>query len=137
MSPPEQLCSICDTPAINSEDMPCGDLVSSPSYAGDGYKVVLCGGCFMQCLANLRRDRLVHTMFYEVDEDLGNFGRVSASDLSRENEVALAALLDALARDIETHPERLVPVAKELVARIGALTEKCEVDLSAPLPPDH
>lgn len=76
-------------------------------------------------------------MFYEIDEELDNFGRVSASDLSRETEAALAALLDALARDIETHPELLVPIAKELVARIEALVGKCDIDLNAPLPPDH
>jgi hypothetical protein len=137
MRNPEQLCNICDSPLINFEGMPCGDLVSNRLYAGVGYKVALCGGCFMQCLANLRRDRLVHTMFYEFDEDLGNFGRVSASELSRDNEAALTALMDALVRDIETHPELLVPIAKELVTRIEALVGQCDVDLNAPLPHDH
>lgn len=137
MNNPDQLCSICDSPAKDSEIGPCGALVSSPPYPDDRYRVVLCDGCFMRCLADLRRDRQVHTMFYEGDEDLDSFGRVSANDQSRENEAALAAFLDALARDIETHPELLVPVAKELVDRIKALTEKCDVDLSAPLPPDH
>ncbi|UUY07704.1 type II toxin-antitoxin system PrlF family antitoxin [Pseudomonas sp. J452] len=90
----------------------------------------------MRCFANLRRDRLVHTMFYEVAENLDNFARVPARELSSENEAALEALLEALARDIEANPERLMPVATELVARIKALVDGCDVDLSAPLPPD-
>jgi hypothetical protein len=137
MNNPEQLCSICDSPAVSSEDMQCGALTSSPNYPGEGYKVVLCDGCFMRCLANLRRDRLVHTMFHEVAENLDNFARVPARDLSSENEAALEALLDALARDIEAHPQLLVPIATELLTRIKVLVEECDVDLSAQLPPDQ
>lgn len=117
--------------------MPCGSLASSPAYPGDGFKVVLCEGCFAGCLAYLRRDRLAHTMFHDIDENLGDFGRAPATDTSRENEAALEALVDALSRDIEANPERLVPIATELVARIKALIDECDVDLSAPLPPNH
>lgn len=137
MNNPEQLCSICDTPAVNSESMPCGTLVSSPGYLGKGFRVVLCDGCFMGCLANLRRDRLVHTMFYDINENLDDFGRLPTSDLSRENEAALEALVEALSRDIKANPERLVPVATELVGRIKALINDFDVDLSAPLPSDN
>lgn len=137
MITPEPLCSICDSPAVNSEHMPCGTLLSSPLYSGQACKVVLCDGCFGSCFANLRRDRLVHTMFYDVDENLDDFGQVSNSDLSCENEAALEALVEALSRDIEANPERLVPIATELVARIKALIDECDVDLNAQLPPDH
>lgn len=138
MNNPDQPCGLCDSPATNSEDMPCGALVSSPLYSsGEAYKVVLCAGCFGRCFANLRRDRFVHTMFSDIDENLDAWGRVSGRSLSDENEAALELLLDALARDIEANPERLLPVAQELVARIRALTDKCDVDLSGPLPLDH
>lgn len=137
MNNPETSCSICDSPAVNSEHTPCGALVSSPLYSGQAYKVVLCAGCFGSCFANLRRDRLVHTMFSDIDESLDDWGRVSARYLSHENEAALELLLDTLTRDIEASPELLVPVTKELVARIQALIERCDVDLNAPVPHDQ
>lgn len=76
-------------------------------------------------------------MFYEFADNADDFGRVPARNPPHENEAALEALVEALARDIEANPERLVPIATELVARIKALIEECDVDLSAPPPPDH
>jgi len=82
MSTPVQLCSVCDAPVVNTKDMPCGALVSSPLYSGEGNKVVLCSGCFGRCLSGLRRERLVHTMFDDVQEELDNFGQTSPRDES-------------------------------------------------------
>lgn len=74
-----QPCSVCDSPAVNAEGMPFGALTSSQLYPGEGYNVVLCRGCFGRCLSDLRRERMVHTMFYDVQDELENFGRVSTS----------------------------------------------------------
>lgn len=82
MSTPIQLYSVCDAPVVNTKDMPCGALVSSPLYSGEGNKVVLCSGCFGRCLSGLRRERLVHTMFDDVQEELDNFGQTSPRDES-------------------------------------------------------
>lgn len=82
MSTPIQLCSVCDAPVVSTKDMPCGALVSSPLYSGDGYNVILCSGCFGRCLSGLRRERLVQTMFDDVQEDLESFGRTSPRDES-------------------------------------------------------
>jgi len=82
MSTPIQLCSVCDAPVVSSKERPCGALVSSPHYSGEGYKVVLCAGCFGRCLSSLRRERLVHTMFDDVQEDLDSFGRTLPRDKS-------------------------------------------------------
>ncbi|MFN3377361.1 MAG: type II toxin-antitoxin system PrlF family antitoxin [Burkholderiaceae bacterium] len=43
-------------------------------------------------------------------------------------------MLDALARDIDEHPEVLRPVDAELAARLRALAAGVEVDLDHPLP---
>ncbi len=137
MNNPAQLCSICDSPAVDSGNGPCGALVSSPFYPNDRYRVVLCDGCFMRCLADLRRDRLVHTMFYDTQDDLENFGRVPAADSPPEREATLSMFLDALERDIQTRPDRVAPLTAELIARIKALVGTCDVELSAPLPPEH
>jgi len=48
-----------------------------------------------------------------------------------------AKRLDALAQDIEQHPECLRPVTKEMVERVWALVGDIEVDLDAPLPEDE
>jgi len=137
MSKTIQLCSVCERPATSSESLPAGALVSSPLYPHERYKVVLCDACFSVCLANLRSERRIHTMFYEFADNANDFGRVPATEPSYENEAALESLLDALARDIEAHPNRLIPIASELVARLTALIGKCDVDLNTPLPPDH
>ncbi len=75
-----QPCSVCDSPVVNTEGMPCGSLISSHLYSKEAYNVLLCCACFSRCLANLRRERLVHTMFYDVQDDLENFGRISTSE---------------------------------------------------------
>lgn len=137
MSKTIQLCSVCERPATSSESLPAGALVSSPLYPHERYKVVLCDACFSTCFAYLRSERRIHIMFHEFEDNAYDFGRVSARDLSQENEAALEALMDALARDIEAHPKRLIPLASELVARLNALIDKCDVDLNTPLPPDH
>jgi hypothetical protein len=74
-----QLCGVCDSPVVNTENMPCGSLTSSRHYSKETYNVPLCWACFGRCLAGLRRERLVHTMFNDVQDDLENFGRVSTS----------------------------------------------------------
>lgn len=126
MSESIQLCSVCESPAANSDNLPAGALVSSPLYLRERYKVVLCDACFSKCFAYLRSERRIHTLFSDLEYNSNDFGRVPATGLSHENETALEMLLDALARDIQAHPERLAPVAVELVARLNAL-----------LPPDH
>lgn len=42
--------------------------------------------------------------------------------------------LDALARDIEDHPENLLPIDGDLVSRVRALVAGIEVNLDQPLP---
>lgn len=42
--------------------------------------------------------------------------------------------LDALARDIEDHPENLLPIDADLVSRVRALVAGIEVNLDQPLP---
>jgi hypothetical protein len=91
----------------------------------------------MRCFADLRRDRLVHTMFYDVPDDLENFGRISAADSPLECTAILSMFLDALECEIQTRPDSVVPITVELVARIRALADKCAVDLTAPFPPGH
>ena len=132
-----QLCSVCERPAVSSDSLPAGALTSSPLYPHERYKVVLCDACFSTCFAYLRSERRIHIMFHEFEDNEDDFGRVSARDISQENEAALEALMDALARDIEAHPNRLIPIASELVARLNALIARCDVDLTNPLPSDH
>lgn len=48
----------------------------------------------------------------------------------------MLAFLDLLERDIEEHPERLVPVTRELIDRIRALTAGIPVDLDEPIEGD-
>ena len=51
-------------------------------------------------------------------------------------EEKVQAMLDALADDIDCHPEILRPVPAELVYRIRSLVGGVEVDLNQPLPPE-
>lgn len=51
-------------------------------------------------------------------------------------EEKVQAMLDALADDIDHHPEILRPVPVELVYRIRSLVGDVEVDLDQPLPPE-
>lgn len=53
-----------------------------------------------------------------------------------DDDPAVPAFLDFLARDIALHPERLRPLDPAFAARILALVEGVEVDMDAPLPPD-
>ena len=58
------------------------------------------------------------------------------SDPASEEDPALAAFLDFIATDIETHPERLQAFDGSLLDRTKALVGDVEVDLDGPLSPD-
>lgn len=50
-----------------------------------------------------------------------------ASDRDQEEDPALGPFLDFLEREIEAHPEQLVPATEALVARLRALVADVEV----------
>ncbi|MBV9109722.1 MAG: type II toxin-antitoxin system PrlF family antitoxin [Gemmatimonadetes bacterium] len=54
-----------------------------------------------------------------------------------EEDPTLLAFLDLLERDIEEDPERLVPVTRELIDRMRALTAGIPVDLDEPIEGDR
>ena len=55
---------------------------------------------------------------------------------SEGDDPVLGAFLEFLARDIASHPERLVPVDAEFAQRIQSLTDGIDIDLDAPLSAD-
>jgi antitoxin PrlF len=56
---------------------------------------------------------------------------------AEEHDPALGKFLDFLERDIATHPERVRAVGTKLAARIRSLVRGVDVDLDAPLAPEH
>lgn len=40
-----QPCSVCDSPTVDTEDMPCGLLISSNLYSKEAHNVLLCRAC--------------------------------------------------------------------------------------------
>jgi antitoxin PrlF len=61
---------------------------------------------------------------------------LSRAEAIDENDPVLTSFLAFLARDIETHPERLQAVAPALLQRIHSLVGALEVDLDAVLSAD-
>jgi antitoxin PrlF len=61
---------------------------------------------------------------------------LSRAEAIDENDPVLTSFLAFLARDIETHPERLQTVAPALLQRIHSLVGALEVDLDAVLSAD-
>ncbi len=60
---------------------------------------------------------------------------MSAEDSEKEDPLP-GMFLDFLARDIDSHPERLQAVGEDLLARVRSLVGGVEVDLEAPLSAD-
>lgn len=69
---------------------------------------------------------------YKRIADLG--GAPLAHDGAPENGPTLSAFLDLLARDLDAHPERAVPLTRGMFERAQALLRDVEVNLDLPLP---
>lgn len=67
---------------------------------------------------------------YTIQSD-GNV-LLSRADVN-EQDPALGSFLTFLAKDIESHPERVKAATPELVARIHGLVSAVEIDLESPL----
>jgi len=50
-----------------------------------------------------------------------------------ETHLSVFRTLELLAADMDAHPERMLPVEMNLVARISALVGQADVDLNSPL----
>ena len=50
-----------------------------------------------------------------------------------EAHLSVSRTLELLAADMDAHPERMLPVEMNLVARISALVGQADVDLNSPL----
>jgi hypothetical protein len=84
------LCDVCGaSTCVEGYGMQFGTLQARWGYGsrhdGERYEVHLCEGCFFQTLANLRRERMVNTLFDEQQVDLDGFGRVARDDFLGEN----------------------------------------------------
>lgn len=79
------LCDVCgDSTRVEGYGLQFGTLQGSWGFGsvhdGERYEVHLCEPCFFRTMADLKSARMVNTMFIDVDEDLGNFGRVARDD---------------------------------------------------------
>lgn len=79
------LCDVCGcSTCVEGYGAQFGTLQARWGYGsqhdGERYKLQLCEFCFFQVLANLRRERVVQTMFDEQETDLESFGRVARDD---------------------------------------------------------
>lgn len=63
------------------------ELRSPPN--GERYEIHLCEQCFFSVLADLRRKRMLITMFSDGGEDLSNFGRVADDQFQSAKQVDL------------------------------------------------
>ena len=59
--------------------------------------------------------------------------KTSSANEPMEAQLSVSRTLGLLAADMETYPERMLPVDTRLVARIFALLGQVDVDLNSPL----
>lgn len=77
-----------------------------------------------------KRDRIHYTIRSNGEVVL------TRARVSEDEDPAIGAFLDFLARDMADHPQRLQAVDTELARRIQSLTADIDVDLDAPLSAD-
>ena len=78
-----------------------------------------------------KRDRIHYTIRSDGDVVL------TRARVTEDEDPAIGAFLDFLARDIADHPQRLQAVDTELARRIQSLTADIDIDLDASLPADE
>lgn len=76
------ICDVCGVSTrVEGYGMQFGTVQARWGYGsqhdGECYEVHLCEGCFFHTLGNLRRERMVNTMFDEQAADMDDFGRVA------------------------------------------------------------
>lgn len=59
--------------------------------------------------------------------------KTSPANEPMERHLSVSRTLGLLAADMDTHPERMLPVEMNLVARIFSLVGQADVDLNSPL----
>ena len=59
--------------------------------------------------------------------------KTSPANEPMEAHLSVSRTLELLAADMDAHPERMLPVEMNLVARISALVGQADVDLNSPL----
>lgn len=77
-----------------------------------------------------KRDRIHYTIRSDGEVVL------TRARVSEDEDPAIGAFLDFLARDMADHPQRLQAVDTELARRIQSLTADIDIDLDAPLSAD-
>ncbi len=101
-------------------------IVSSESTLTDRYQTTI-PEVVRKALNLQKRDKVMFTV--------NSSGSVSLAKFEPEThrDPVIASFLDFLARDIESHPEKLVPLTPDFLRKMEDLVGDMDVDLDAPL----